>query len=131
MQRSPTREHYGAITALYIVTLYIEILSVVDKYINLLLSYKPIRGSSGAMHSCMFLSTIDASLGRSAYFIFRLSAWPFLGSVNKVDPPPVYLLPRLARSASSHSCFFLQGVSQHLGYLLFMDSQPCPIWTIT
>ena len=37
MQRSPTREQYGAITALYLVTLDINILGVLDKYIYLLL----------------------------------------------------------------------------------------------
>ena len=32
---------------------------------------------------------------------------------------------------SVHYCLFLQGVSQHLGYLLPPDSQPCPICTFT
>ena len=31
----------------------------------MLLFYKPIRGSSGAMHFCMFLSMVDALLLRS------------------------------------------------------------------
>ena len=37
----------------------------------------------------------------------------------------------LARLAYSHYCLFLQGVSQHLGRLILMASQPCPIWTLT
>ena len=83
MQRSPTREHYGAITALYIVTLYIEILSVVDKYINMLLSYKPIRGSSGAMHSSMYLSTIDASPDGLHILSFACQRGPSRGQLTK------------------------------------------------
>ena len=72
----------------------------------MLLFYKPIRGSSGAMHSCMFLSMVDTLLGRFAYFIFHLSARPFLGSVGKVDPPTVCFLPRQAWSASAHVFLF-------------------------
>ena len=33
--------------------------------------------------------------------------------------------------SSAHYCLFLQGVSQHLRCLFFLDSQPCPIWTFT
>ena len=36
--------------------------------IYLLLFWKPIRVSSGAMHSCIFLSLINVSLGRSSIF---------------------------------------------------------------
>ena len=77
----------------------------------MLLFYKPIRGSSGAMHSCMFLSMVDTLLGRFAYFIFHLSARPFLGSVGKVDPPTVCFLPRQAWSASAHVFFFTRCIS--------------------
>ena len=58
------------------------------------------------MYSCMFLSIVDVSLGRSAYFIFFLSEQPFLGLVGEAAPPPVCFLPILARSASTHYCFF-------------------------
>ena len=53
-QRSLTPEQSGEITAFYLVSLDIDISGVVDKYIYLLLFYKPIWGSSGAMQSCMF-----------------------------------------------------------------------------
>ena len=36
----------------------------------------------------------------------------------------------LVRLASSHYCFVLQGVSQHLRYFIFLVYQPCLIWTI-
>ena len=72
----------------------------------MLLSYKPIWVSYGAMHLSMFLSTAGASLGQFAYFILHLSARPFLGSVRKAAPPPVCLLPILARLASSHYYFY-------------------------
>ena len=47
---SPTRKQREVITALYLVTIDIDILGVVDKYIYLLLFYKPIQGPSGDMH---------------------------------------------------------------------------------
>ena len=94
------------ITALYLVTPDIDILGVVDKYIYLILFYKPIQGFSGFMHSCMFLSTVYTSLGRSKFVIFCLSLRTFLGSVGEADAPPVCLLPRLARLASTHYCLF-------------------------
>ena len=48
-RRFPTREQRGAIAALYLVTLGVEILGFVDNSIYLLLFYKPIKGSSGVM----------------------------------------------------------------------------------
>ena len=89
-QRSPTREQRGAITALYLVIIYIEVLGVVYKFIYLLLFYKPIQGSSKFMRPCMYLSTVDVSLVRSEYFYLCLSARPFLGLFGKVDSPPVF-----------------------------------------
>ena len=65
----------------------------------------------------MFLSTVNASLGQSTFIIVCLSARTFLGLVGEADPPPICILPILARSASAHHCLFLQGVSQHLGLL--------------
>ena len=62
-------------------------------------------------------------------FFLRLLARPFLGPAGEADAPPVCFLPWLARSAYDHYCF-LQGVSQHLGYLLKLDYQPCLIWKI-
>ena len=83
---------------------------------------------TGAIHSCIFF-TVDVLLGRSSHFIVSLSARPFSGLVGEADPPPVCFLEIMARSASNHY-YFLKGVSQHLWYLLALDSQPCPIWTI-
>ena len=97
MRRSPTREQSGAITALYLGNLDIEILVAVDKSIYMLLFYEPIQGSSGVMRSCMFLSTVDASIWRSTFIIFRLSEKPFSGLVGKAAPPTVILLPRQAK----------------------------------
>ena len=116
MWHSPTREQRGEITALYLVTLDIEILGILDKSINLLIFYKPIQVSYGAMRLCMFLSTVNVLLGQSAYIIIRLSAHHFLGSVIEADAPSVCFLQRLTWSASTHSCFVLQGVSWHLWY---------------
>ena len=53
-QRSPTFEQSMAITKLYLVNLYLDILGVVDKSIYLLFFYKSIQGSSGVMRSCTF-----------------------------------------------------------------------------
>ena len=54
MRRSPTIEQRREITALYLVTLDIYILGVLDHSIYMLLFYKPIQGSSWFMFSCMF-----------------------------------------------------------------------------
>ena len=54
MRRSPTLEKCGAITVLYLGTLDIDILGVLDKSIYMLIFYKPIQGFSGVMRSCMF-----------------------------------------------------------------------------
>ena len=82
----------------------------------MLLFYKLIQGLSKVMRSCMFLSTVDASLGRSEYFPLCLSARTFLGSVGEADAPPVCFRTRLEWSYFTHY-FVLQGVS-HLGYFL-------------
>ena len=52
-----------------------------------------------------FLSTVDASLTRSAYIILCLSVQPFLGSVGEADSPPVWFLPRLSQLAYTHKFF--------------------------
>ena len=54
MRHSPTREQCGAITALYLVTIYIYILGVVENSIYILLFYKPIQGPSVFMCSFIF-----------------------------------------------------------------------------
>ena len=59
-------------------------------------------------------------------YYFRLSERPFLGLVGEADPPPVCLLPILARSASAPYSLFLQGVSQHLRCLLSLAYKPRP-----
>ena len=64
-------------------------------------------------------------------FYFSLVRAALLGAARQGAPPPVSFLPRLTQSDSVHYFFVLQGVSQHLGYLLALTSQPCPIWTIT
>ena len=83
------------------------------------------------MNLYIFLSMVDAPIGQSSSFILRLSAWPFLRPNSEADPPPFCFLPRLARSDSDHYCFVLQGLSQHLGYLLALASHPCLIWKFT
>ena len=104
---SPTCEQCGAITALYLVTLDIDILGVLYKSIYILLFYKRIQGFSGVMHACMFLSAVDAFLGQSTYIIFHLSSRTFSGSVSEVDAPTVCLLIRLSWLASArYSSFF-------------------------
>ena len=69
------------------------------------------------MPSYVSLSMVNSLIGLSTYFIVRLSAQSCSGSVGESDSPPVWLLTILARSASVHSCFVLQGVYQHLGLL--------------
>ena len=96
----------------------------------MLLLYKHIQGLSGVLPSCMCLSAADMSLGRSTYFFLRLSVHPLLGAVGEADAPTVCFLTRIPRSAYTHYFLVLWGLSQHLGYLLFLYSQPCLIWTI-
>ena len=79
----------------------------------------------------MFLSTVDTSLRRSTFIIVCLLAQPFSGLVGEVAPTLFCLLTRLAQSDFSHYCLFLQDASQHLGCLIFLASQPCPIWIFT
>ena len=95
---SPTLEQRGAITALYLDTLDIEILVVVDKSLSIYLLFQEhIQGSSGVMRSCMFFSKVYLSIGRSTLIIASFSAQPFSGSVGQVDPPSFSVLPRLSR----------------------------------
>ena len=54
----------------------------------------------------LILTMVNTSLVRSTFNIIFLPARTFLGSSGKADAPPVCLLPRLARSASYHYCFF-------------------------
>ena len=128
---SPMREQHGAISVFYLVTLDIEVLGVVDKSDYLLLFNKPIQVLSNVMRLCMFLSIVAASLRQSAYFTLRFSVQPLSGWVGEVDYSPICFLPRPTRLDSDHSCFVLQGVSQHLGYLLLMDYHLCLICTFT
>ena len=60
--------------------------------LNLLLFYKPIRSSSGAIHSCMCLLPVDASsYGLHIYLAFvSTDLLVFLG---EVDSPPIFLHP--------------------------------------
>ena len=81
------------------------------------------------MSSWMFFSTVNSSIWRYKFIIFRLSARPFSGSSGKAAPPLVGFLPRLVQSDYTYYYLFLQGVSQHLGYLISLVSQPFPIWT--
>ena len=82
------------------------------------------------MHSCMFCTHFQCVAWMVCIFFLRFSERLFLGLVGEVDDPLVYLLPRLAWSASSHYFFVLKVIYQHLGYLLVLSSQPCLIWKI-
>ena len=79
------------------------------------------------MHSCMFLSLVDASLdGLHIYFVLvnasllgvgwrgGLSSHIFTPAFWRIWHMPIFL-------------GFLQGIS-HLGYFLALNSQLCPIW---
>ena len=56
----------------------------------LLLFYKPIRGSSGDMHLCMFFH--GWCVAPTVYiFILQLSARPFLVLVSEADYTPICL----------------------------------------
>ena len=79
----------------------------------------------------MYFSKVESSIWWSTLIIFRLSVQPFSGSVGEAAPPPVGFLPRLAQSDFLPLLIIFQVVSQHLVYLLLMDSQPFPIWEIT
>ena len=84
------------------------------------------------MRLCMFLSTVDASLGRSTFIIICLSARPFLGLVGDEDDTPVSLQPTSGVAGIFPlGCLFLQGAFQHFGYFLALASHPCPIWIFT
>ena len=128
-RRSSMCEQRVEITALYLITIYIEIFGVVDKSIYLLLFYKTIHGPSGTC-KCSFFPLADAFLGQSEYFIFRLSARPFSESFSEVNAPSICFLPRLEHLDSPfYFCFKV--IHQHPGYLIVLASQPCTVWKIT
>ena len=60
--------------------------------------------------------------------LFACQCGPSWGHPSRRMILPFVNMPRMARSDSVHYFLFLQGVSQHLGCLLFLDSQSCPIW---
>ena len=77
----------------------------------------------------MFLSPVDASSDSLYIYLARVSAALLgVGRRDGFSSNNVYTR-LLARIASS--CFFLQGLFQHLGYLLVLYSQPCLIWTVS
>ena len=79
-----------------------------------------------------FQSLVVTSLRRTAYFDLAIVSAALLGVVGEADSPPIFFFTRpMARLASAHRCLVLQGVSKHLGYLLSLDSQTCPIWKVT
>ena len=130
VRRSPTFEQCGAINALYLVTLDIEILGVVDNSIYLLLFYNLFKVHPGSCAHARF-NHGRCVAGWSTFIIVIFSERQLLRSVGEVDHPPFCLLARMAQSASAHYFLFLQDVYQHLGCLLSLASHQCPIWTFT
>ena len=130
-QKTKTREQRGAITALYLDTLDIDTLVVLDRSLSICYYFrnlfKVLLGScahasfspqsthrSDGLHLLSSTFQYDPSRGRSA----RRLLLPFVSCHNWHGPLP------------AHYCLFLQGVSQNLGYFLSLASQPCQIWTI-
>ena len=68
---------------------------------------------SNGLHLLSFTCKRDPYQGRSG-------SWMLL---------PFVLFKDCHIRISAYYCLFLQGVSQHFGCLLMVDSQPCPIWT--
>ena len=65
-------------------------------------------------------------------FVLHFSAWPFLGLVSEADFTTICLHPPSgAADIWTLGCFVLQGIFQNIGYLLALDSHPCPIWTVS
>ena len=60
--------------------------------IYLLLFYKPIRGSSGGMHSCMFLSPVDLLFRQSTYLSCACQRGTSWGWLVEAASPPIFLL---------------------------------------
>ena len=70
------------------------------------------------MSLCIFLSTVNALLGRSTFIIVCLSVRPFLGLVVEADAPPMYCIPALWSGWNLPMGFFCYKVySKHLGLL--------------
>ena len=114
MRRYPTCEQRGAITALYLVTLDIEVFVVVDNSIYLLLFYKFILGSSGAMQLCMFF-THGRRVARTVFIFYPLIVIPTLIGVSQQVEFSSHFFP--SKTGKVGFCPFylvLKGVSQHL-----------------
>ena len=76
-----------------------------------------------------FKSSVVTLLGRTASFDLELASAALFGVVGKADSPLVKFTPALWRVRHMPIGFlFVQGVFQHLVYLLALASQPCPIW---
>ena len=127
---SPTREQRGAITAQYLVTLNIEILGFLDKSIYMLLFQKPIQGLSGFMLMHFFPQSMRHSNGLHL-LSFACKRDPSQGRSGSWMLLPFIFFKYCRSRISARYCLFLQGVSQHFGCLLLVDSQPCPIQTLT
>ena len=76
------------------------------------------------------LSPVDAPLGRSGWFDLALSSAALLrvGWWGRFSPHKVYLTSGMAEFWPK-IFNFTRCVVRHLGYLLPLDYQPCPIWT--
>ena len=66
------------------------------------------------------------------YFILHVPARPFSGLFGKADPPPINLTTFWCGWICTLGVFsFKRWVVRHLGYLIFLASQMCPIWKIS
>ena len=81
------------------------------------------------MHS--FICYHRSTRPRTVYiFILRLSPQSFSGLVGEAASPTIFLLPHSGTAIICPlGCCLLLGLFQHLGYLIVIDSQLCPIWT--
>ena len=70
-------------------------------------------------------------LGRSVSFDIVLASAALLRLVARRMLLPFVSWPDWNGRISAHYSLVLQDVFRHLGYLLLLASQPCPIWTFT
>ena len=71
-------------------------------------------------------------LGRTALFGLALASAALLGVVGEAASPLVKF-PAMTSTVGICPNWFIYSnkLFQHLGYLLALDYQPCPIWTFT
>ena len=84
------------------------------------------------MHLCIFDHQSTRGSDGLYHLVLCLPVRTLSGLFGEADYPPVNFIPALWHGWHLPIYFyFYKGVSQHLRYLLSLDYQMCPIWTVT